>query len=270
MTSLEGKVAVVTGGARGQGRSHALALAAAGAKVIVCDIAAPITEVQYPLADRGDLEETLRLVKEAGGEIAGMQADVRSSSDMAEVAELAMSQFGRIDILLANAGIHDHAESTLEISDDAWHTMLDVNLSGAWKSCKAVVPAMIAGGQGGSIVITSSVDGLGAAPSWGHYGAAKAGLKGLKDTLAFELAEHNIRVNTVNPTGVNSPMAAGLSTVMPWVVRKWKDNDRTNLLDVQMLEPEDITNAVMWLISDHARYVTGIDLPVDAGYKTKH
>lgn len=270
MTGLEGKVAVITGGARGQGRSHALTLARAGAKIVVCDIAAPITEVQYPLAEPEDLEETLRLVKEAGGEIAAMQADVRNSRDMEAVADLAMSQFGRLDILVANAGIHDHAESTCEISDESWQTMLDVNLTGAWKACKAVVPRMVEGGRGGSIVITSSVDGLGAAPSWGHYGAAKHGLQGLKDTLAFELADHNIRVNTVNPTGVNSPMAQGLSTVLPWVVRKWAHSDRSNLLDVQMIEPEDISNAVLWLVSDAARYVTGIDLPIDAGYMVKH
>ena len=270
MTSLDGKVAVITGGARGQGRSHALTLAAAGAKIVVCDIAAPIEEVQYALATRDDLEETIQLVKEAGGEIAGMQADVRSSADMKAVADLAVSQFGRIDILLANAGIHDHCESTIEIEDDAWQTMLDVNLTGAWKACKAVVPVMIDGGRGGSIVITSSVDGLRAAPSWGHYGAAKHGLQGLKDTLAFELGQHNIRVNTVNPTGVNSPMAAGLSQVLPHVVRKWKDNDRTNLLDVMMLEPQDISDAVLWLVSDAAKYVTGIDVPIDAGYLTKH
>ncbi|PQP25425.1 mycofactocin-coupled SDR family oxidoreductase [Rhodococcus sp. ZPP] len=270
LDGLDGKVAVITGGARGQGRSHALTLAGAGAKIVVCDIAAPIDEVQYALATSDDLEETIQLVKEAGGEIAGMQADVRSSADMRAVADLAVSQFGRIDILLANAGIHDHAESTIEIEDDAWQTMLDVNLTGAWKACKAVVPAMIEGGRGGSIVITSSVDGLGASPSWGHYGAAKHGLQGLKDTLAFELADYNIRVNTVNPTGVNSPMAAGLSKVLPHVVRKWKHNDRTNLLDVMMLEPQDISDAVLWLVSDAAKYVTGIDLPIDAGYLTKH
>ncbi|MGW5383115.1 mycofactocin-coupled SDR family oxidoreductase [Nocardia sp. NPDC003963] len=270
MTGLDGKVAMITGGARGQGRSHALSLAKAGAKVVICDIAAPIAEIQYPLAGPEDLEETLRVVKEAGGEIAGMQADVRSSPDMEAVADLAVSRFGRLDILVANAGVHDHAESTCEISDAAWQTMLDVNLTGAWKACKAAVPRMIAGGAGGSIVITSSVDGLRAAPSWGHYGAAKHGLQGLKQTLAFELADHNIRVNTVNPTGVASPMATGLSNVLPWVVRKWAHSDRSNLLDVPMLDPQEISNAVLWLVSDAARYVTGVDLPIDAGYLVKH
>lgn len=270
MGTLDGKVAVITGGARGQGRSHALALAREGAKIVVCDIAAPIEGLQYEVAGLEDLEETVRLVKEAGGEIAGVQADVRSSADMRAVAERAVSEFGRIDILLANAGIHGHAETTYEIEDDDWQRMLDVNLTGVFKSCKAVIPHLIRGGRGGSIVITSSVDGLRAAPSWGHYGAAKHGLQGLKSTLAFELAEHNIRVNTVNPTGVNSPMAQGLSTALPWVLKKWTNSDRANLMDVPMVEPADISNAILWLVSDAARYVTGTTVPVDAGYAVKH
>ena len=270
MSAFEGKVAVVTGGANGQGRSHAVALAKAGAKVVVCDIHAQIDEVQYPLAKAEDLEETIELVRAAGGDIMGKQADIRSSADMEAVAQFTLDTYGRVDYVVANAGIHGHAESTLEISDETWETMIDVNLTGTWKTCKALVPAMIKGGEGGAIVLISSVDGLRAAPSWGHYGAAKAGVESLKDTLAVELAEHNIRVNTINPTGVMTPMAEGLSKVMPWTVRKWKHNDRTNLLDVPMVEPQDITNAVLWLLSDAARYVTGIHLPVDAGYTTKH
>ncbi|MFT4084022.1 MAG: mycofactocin-coupled SDR family oxidoreductase [Nocardioides sp.] len=271
MGKLDGKVAIITGAGRGQGRSHAITLASKGARIVAADICAPVETVSYDVASRDDLDETARLVGEAGGEVTTVVADVRSTSDMDRMAHVALEEFGRIDILLANAGIHTIRPTTYEITDEEWETMLAVNLTGAFKAARAVIPSMIEAGNGGSIVFTSSVDGLRASPSWGHYGAAKAGLQSLTKTLSFELARQNIRVNAVNPTGVNSPMAEALFDQVPQVMGRWAyGSDRANLMDVPLIEVQDISNAILYLVSDEARYVTGITLPVDAGYTTKH
>lgn len=268
---LEGRTAVITGGARGQGRSHAVTLAKQGANIVLGDVLADIDILQYGLATQDDMDETIALVEGVGGKVVGVKADVRSTDDLKNLAEVAVSTFGRIDILLANAGIHQVGSYIHEFSDEQWQTMLDVNLTGVWKSVSAVVPHMIEGGRGGSIVLTSSVDGLVPAPGWGHYGAAKHGVQGLLKTMAFELADFNIRVNAVNPTGANTPMADGLMPLVgEKVIDKWTHADRRNLMDgVELIEAHDVSNAVLWLVSDEARYVTGHSLPVDAGFLLK-
>ena len=267
MGKLDGKVAVITGGARGQGRSHAVTLAREGADIVICDIAAQIDTVPYPMSTPEDLEETKRLVEDLDRRCVAVQADVRDGAQMQAVAERAMSEFGRIDILLANAGIAGFASGgSWELTDAQWRDMIDTNLTGVWQSCKAVIPHMIAGGRGGSIVITSSTAGLKGFAGTGHYVAAKHGVVGLMRTLAIELAPHNIRVNTVHPTGVNTPMV-----VNDAIAQMLGDNPSAiaNLLPVEMLEPVDISNAILWLVSDDARYVTGVTLPVDAGFTVR-
>nr|PZN59553.1 MAG: SDR family mycofactocin-dependent oxidoreductase [Sphaerobacter thermophilus] len=271
MGKLDGKVAVITGGARGQGRSHAVTLAREGADIVICDIAAPLTYPKYPAATPDDLEETKRLVEDLDRRCLAIQADVRDLKQMEMVAERAMSEFGRIDILLANAGIHSYARNTWEMPEEQWDEMIEVNLTGVWKTCRAVIPHMIAGGRGGTIVITSSINGLKGSPSWSHYVAAKHGVVGLMRSLASELAPHNIRVHTVHPTGVNTPMGAGAPEMFEQLNEWWPNamQSLTNLLDVQMVEPEDISNAILWLVSDDARYVTGTTQLVDAGLMVK-
>ncbi|MFF1552959.1 mycofactocin-coupled SDR family oxidoreductase [Rhodococcus erythropolis] len=268
--TFAGRTAVITGGARGQGRSHAVALANLGANIVLGDILEDIDTIPYELGTKADLEETIALVEAAGGKVVATKADVRSTEDMAELAKLAIDSFGRIDILLANAGVHEMGPFLHEFNDESWQNMLDVNLTGVWKAARAVVPHMIEGGRGGSIVITSSVDGLRPAPGWGHYSSAKHGVEGLMKTMAFELAKFNIRVNTVNPTGVNTPMAHALLPHVAGVMEQFPHADRRNLIDgVETVEPSDITNAILFLASDDARFVTGQSLAIDAGWLLK-
>ena len=266
MGKLEGRVAVITGGARGQGRSHALALAREGADVVVCDIVEQMSSVPYDLATQADLDETARLVEDLDRRCVAVKADVSNSDQMREVAEKAMSEFGRIDILLANAGICT-PEQAWEMSDEHWQQTIDTNLTGVWKSCRSVIPHMISGERGGAIVITSSVAGLKGLQGLAHYAASKHGVVGLMRTLAIELAPYNIRVNTVHPTGV----ATGMLGIPESVFERFPllGAGSSNLLDVQVLQPEDISDAVLWLVSDDAKYVTGVTLPVDAGATTK-
>nr|PZN60900.1 MAG: SDR family mycofactocin-dependent oxidoreductase [Sphaerobacter thermophilus] len=278
MGKLDGKVAVITGGARGQGRAHALTLAREGADIVVCDIAAQIDTVPYPMATPADLEETVRLVEDLDRRCVAVQADVRDGAQMQAVAERAMSEFGRIDILLANAGIFSFAGGggSWEMTDEQWRDMIDVNLTGVWQSCKAVIPHMIAGGRGGSIVITSSTAGLHGFANFAHYVSAKHGVVGLMRTLAIELAPHNIRVNTVHPTSVRTPMVMNEATRRLFgggqdisQEQFFEIMQSMNALPVGAVEPEDISNAILWLVSDDARYVTGVTLPVDAGFGVK-
>lgn len=268
--SLSGRCVVITGGARGQGRSHAVTLAEQGADIVLCDILDDLEAAPYGLATQSDMDETVALLEAAGASVAWQRADVRVAQDMRSVAELAMSRFGRIDILVANAGIHDLGPATHEISESRWRAMIDVNLTGAWTAACSVVPHMISGGRPGVIVFSSSVDGLRPSPGWGHYGVAKHGLQGLMKTMAYELAEHRIRVNTINPTGVDTPMVQGVAAGFTEVAARWPQLDRTNLMsDVEQLAPADVSKALLWLVSDDARYVTGQALAVDAGILLK-
>jgi SDR family mycofactocin-dependent oxidoreductase len=262
---LEGKVALVSGAARGQGRSHAVRLAQEGADVIAFDVCRQLDTVRYPMATPEDLEQTVKLVEELDRRIVAREADVRDSAAVQALVDEGVREFGRLDLVCANAGIAGVVENTWTMSDDEWEEMIAVDLTGVWKTVKAAVPAMIQAGNGGSIVITSSAFGVKGATGMAHYVASKHGVVGLMRTLANELAPHSIRVNTVQPTGVNTPMITN-----DFVTQALANTDKTvnlqNALPVEMVEPADICKAIMWLASEEARYVTGVSLPVDAGF----
>ncbi|MFC4000124.1 mycofactocin-coupled SDR family oxidoreductase [Prauserella oleivorans] len=272
MGSLDSKVAFITGAARGQGRSHAVRLAREGADIIAIDTTAKVNSVPYPLATADDLAETVRQVEATGRRIVARDADVRDSAALAEAVNAGVEQFGRLDIVLANAGISSPAP-TLEMSDETWQDMIDINLTGVWKSLKASVPHIIAGGRGGSVVITSSLAAIYANENTAHYSAAKAGLVMLMKVMAKELAPHNIRVNTIHPTTVATDMILNDATYQLFrpdldnpTRADFEDAARTlNRLPVAALEPEDITNAVLHLVTDTGKYVTGTTHVIDAG-----
>jgi SDR family mycofactocin-dependent oxidoreductase len=273
---LSDKVAIITGGARGQGRAHALALAGAGAAVVICDIAAQLPSAPYALATPADLDETRRMVEALGRPCLAMQADVRDGAAMRELADRAMGHFGRIDILLANAGIESFGRAW-EISDAQWDEMIGVNLTGVWQSCKAAIPHMIAGERGGAIVITSSIAGLKPLANNAHYCASKHAVVGLMRTLALELAPYGVRVNSIHPSSVNTPIIRNQAMYSLFAGGDPAATEADalpafralNLLPVPWMEPEDIASAALWLVSDGARYVTGVTLPVDAGLLLK-
>lgn len=267
---LDGKVAVITGGARGQGRAHALRLAREGADIVLCDIAAQLSSVPYPMAEPADLYETVRLVEAMDRQCIGVVADVRDTAAIQGLADRAVSELGRIDILLANAGIMTMADNVWDISDQQWDETVGVNLTGVFKACRAVIPHMIEAGRGGSIVLTSSVAGLRSYPALTDYVAAKHGVVGLMRNLAHELGRHSIRVNTIHPTGVATPMSFNkffgdwMSThqeLVPFMTE--------NVLPVGAIDPADVADVVSWLVSDQARWVTGATIPVDAGFLLK-
>jgi SDR family mycofactocin-dependent oxidoreductase len=275
MPNLAGKVALITGAARGQGRSHAVALARAGADIVICDVAAPLPTAPYPLATPDDLAETQRMVEALGRRCLAEQADVRDGARMQDLAGRAVAELGRIDILCANAGIESFGRAW-ELTDAQWDEMIGVNLTGVWQSCKAVVPHMIER-TSGALVLISSIAGLRGLPNNAHYAAAKHGVVGLMRTLAIELAPYGIRANSIHPCSVDTPIiknqamytlfsggdpGATLEQVTPAF-------EALNLLPIPWIQPEDISNALLWLVSDEARYVTGVALPVDAGLLVK-
>lgn len=275
MTDLTGKVALISGAARGQGRSHALALARAGAKVVGFDICDQIASTKIPMSKPEDLAETERLVKEAGGEILTTIADARVSQQTQAVVDAAMERFGRIDIVVANAGI-DSIDPTIGMSDEAWDDVVGVNLTGVFRTIRPALKPMIEGGYGGSIVITSSCAGLTPYPNHVHYGAAKYGVIGVAQCLALELAAHNIRVNTLAPSAVKTDLALNPVLFELFTGRADATADdaapifqNLNLMERPWLDPEEISNAVVWLSSDQARSITGIVLPLDLGFMIK-
>jgi (+)-trans-carveol dehydrogenase len=273
---LDGKVAFITGAARGQGRSHALRLAEEGAEIVACDICEQISTVQYPLANEDDLDETARMVEDLDRRIVARKADVRDGEQLKAVVEEGISEFGKIDIVCANAGIATYGPSW-ELTEEQWDEMIDTNLAGVWETCRAVIPHMIERGGGGSIILTSSTAGIMGLANVGHYTAAKHGVVGLMKTLANELAPHMIRVNSIHPTGVDTPMIQNDSTYnlfMPDVEKPTREQaaeafQTLNALPIPWVEARDISNAVLWLASDEARYVTGQQLKVDAGSTEK-
>lgn len=270
MGMLDGKVAVVTGGGRGQGRSHAVRFASEGADVAICDVARDLATVPYSLASEADLRETEKLVTERGVRCVSARADVRDTGDMARFAAAVMETLGRVDVLVANAGILSLSESTWDLTDEQWSEMIEVNLTGVFKTCRAFVPHMVSGGQGGSIVLTSSIAGLKGVAGCTHYTAAKHGVVGLMRTLAWELGRHGIRVNSIHPTGVDSPMSN--NDYFPgWLDQhpELAEAMRRNLMPVDALPAQEISNALVWLASEESRYVTGVTLPVDAGFMIK-
>ncbi len=275
MGNLDGKVAFITGVARGQGRSHAVTLASDGAAIIGVDICADIPSNGYPMASRDELDETVALVEAAGGKMIASVADVRDFHALKAALDAGVEQFGRLDIVLANAGIATMAFRELTIEEDLemWTDVLDVNLVGSFHTAKAAIPHLIEGGRGGSVVFTSSTAGLrgfGGLQGGGlGYAASKHGIVGLMRTLANALAPHSIRVNTVHPTAVNTMMA--VNPAMTAFLENYPDGGPhlQNPMPVSLLEPQDITAAISYLVSDAAKYVTGVTLPVDAGFTNK-
>jgi SDR family mycofactocin-dependent oxidoreductase len=267
---LAGKVALITGAARGQGRAHALRLAADGAAVVAVDLCEQIASVPYPLATADDLAATVKLVEDAGARIVGRRGDVRDPASLTAAVQAGLDEFGRLDIVVANAGI-----APMQAGADGWRDVIDVNLTGAHYTIEAAIPAMVRQGDGGSIVLISSAAGLAGVGSADAgsigYAAAKHGLVGLMRVYANLLAPHSIRVNTVHPAGVDTPMINN-EFIRQWLSRLAESGsaqDLGNALPVSVLPPEDVANAVAWLVSDQARYITGITLPVDAGYLNK-
>lgn len=268
---LAGKVAFITGAARGQGRAEALRLAADGADIIAVDLCEQIESVPYPLATSEDLAATVALVEQAGGRIVARQADVRDEQGLHEALQIGVDQLGRLDIVVANAGI-----APMQSGADGWRDVIDVNLTGVHNTVEAAIPIMVSQGDGGSIVLISSAAGLigvggGDRGSVG-YTAAKHGVVGLMRAYANFLAPHSIRVNTVHPTGVDTPMINNEFT-RGWLKHIAEElnapTDFSNALPVQVIQSEDVANAVAWLVSDQARYITGVTLPVDAGIVNK-
>ncbi|MGD9958114.1 mycofactocin-coupled SDR family oxidoreductase [Nocardioides sp.] len=273
MGQLDGKVAFITGAARGQGRSHALLFAEEGADIIGLDICEQVESVVPPMSTQDDLDETVALVEKTGRRMVGVKGDTRNRADIQRALEQGLAEFGRLDIVLANAGIFAAGLKPYAQSEQAWKDSLDINLTGTWNTLQLTAPILVDQGQGGSIVITSSsatgrwittnydggVDG---------YNAAKYALGGLMTAYAGKLAEHNIRVNTFHPTGVSTPMVANDHFAT------WVDENPTymaswmNALPVESMQPVDASQVFLFLVSDLGRYITGQELFVDAGQTT--
>jgi SDR family mycofactocin-dependent oxidoreductase len=265
MIDFTDRVALVTGAARGIGRATAISLAEAGARVVVSDVAKPVSGLLYETGESVGLAETARLINEAGGEAVAATADVRDIHELRTAVATAVERFGRLDVLVANAGIASWPKTTWQATEDEWQTMIDITLTGTWNTCRAAIPAMLAGGHGGAIVIVSSTAALKPLPTIGHYSAAKAGLVGLMKSLALELAKDSIRVNTVHPGGTATPMTEN-AAAEHWQATAPGVGDTLELpLPVFRMEPIDIAHAIRWLCSDEARYVTGTTSVVDGG-----
>ncbi|WP_432246538.1 mycofactocin-coupled SDR family oxidoreductase [Mycolicibacterium sp. ELW1] len=271
---VEGKVAFVTGAARGQGRAHAVRLASEGADIIAVDICKKIDTVDLIAASTPeDLAETADLVKGHNRQIYTAEVDVRDYDALKNAVDAGVDALGRLDIIVANAGIGNGGQTLDKTSETDWTAMIDINLGGVWKTVKAGVPHILEGGRGGSIILTSSVGGLKAYPHTGHYVAAKHGVVGLMRTFAVELGAQNIRVNSVHPTNVNTPLFMNEGTMRlfrPDLENPGPEDMKVvgqlmHTLPIGWVEPEDIANAVLFLASDEARYITGVTLPVDGG-----
>jgi (+)-trans-carveol dehydrogenase len=266
------KVAFITGAARGQGRSHAVRLAQEGADIIAVDICRPFPDSPAPAATPEDLAETADLVKALDRRIVTAEVDVRDYESLKSAVDSGVEQLGGLDIIVANAGIGTVGTRLDRMKEDIWQE-IDVNLGGVWKSVKAGVPHMVAGGRGGSIILTSSVAGLKTYPHTGHYVAAKHGVVGLMRTFAVELGAQSIRVNSVHPTHVNTPLLHNEKTYRmfrPDLENPGPDDmepvcQTFHMLPIPWVTAEDVSNAVLFLASDEARYITGVTLPVDAG-----
>ena len=267
MGLLDGKVGLVTGAGHGMGRAHAVRMAEEGADVILCDICAPVPQTSAPMATYEELRETADLVEKVGGRAVFGVADVRDRGALQRVVDEGLSMFGHLDVVSANAGIW-RPNWFLDIDDDEYRAVMDINVGGVWNTCKVVVPPMVERGRGGSIVITSSAAGLRGQAPWSHYVTSKHAVVGLMRALANELAAHSIRVNTVHPTGVDTFMAHQPDAA--WAFEQpLAQASGTNMLPIQFLQAEDVSNAVVWLMSDQAQWITGVMLPVDAGSTNK-
>lgn len=279
MSRFEDQVVLITGAARGQGRAHAVGFAQEGARILALDACIPMPGTAYHMAAKEDLDATVDAVRAVGGEIVACIADVRSQSDLDAAVAEGMEAFGRIDHVLANAGVFTRADQTWLQPEEDWMTTIDINLNGVWRTCKAAIPAMIESGGGGSIVITSSSNGYRGEHGHPSYNASKLGVVALMRTLAAELGDHNIRVNTIHPTCVKTTMmwndymislfvpGASTETVNPddW----WDGLKFMNMLPVGAIEAGDVTEVIKFLASPEGRFITACEIPVDAGYIMK-
>jgi (+)-trans-carveol dehydrogenase len=272
MGRVDRKVALITGAGRGQGRSHALRLATEGADIIAVDICRDIRSVPYALASAADLQETADIVRGLGRRVYAAQADVRDGVALAGAVRAGVEQLGRLDIVCANAGIGTFIPID-QMRDEHWQDIIGVNLTGAWHTVKVSLPFLRSGGRGGSIILVSSTAGIRGFANCSHYSAAKHGLVGLMKALANELGRAMIRVNTVHPTSVSTPMIHNRSSYRlfrPDLEDPGPEDVATpfaglNILPVPWVEASDVSNAVLWLASDEARYVTGMQFTIDAG-----
>jgi SDR family mycofactocin-dependent oxidoreductase len=264
MGRVDGKVAFITGAARGQGRSHAIRLAEEGADIIAVDICRSLDTVSYPLATPEELQETVSAVEALDRRIVAREADVRDGDALKQAVDGGVAELGRLDVVVANAGICT-IQAWDQVTPEVWRDTIDTNLTGVWHTCLHAAPHLIAAG-GGSMILTSSTAGIKGQPFLSPYVAAKHGVVGIMRALANELAKHSVRVNTIHPTGVDTPMgaiAAGLEGLLganPELGPLF-----ANALPVEVTEPRDQSNAVLFLASDEARYVTGLEMKVDAG-----
>lgn len=276
MGRVSGKVAFITGAARGQGRAHALRLAEEGADIIAVDVCQDIPGLTYGMGTSEELAETRSLVEALNQRIITSEVDVRDSAALTDAVKHGVSELGRLDIVSANAGIVSSGKSW-EIPESTWQQMLDINLTGVWKTVKACIPAMLEAGNGGSVVLTSSEAGVRGMPNISHYVSAKHGVVGLMKSLANELGPDQIRVNAILPGNVATEMIFNdtvYKLYRPDLEHPGKEDisaqkSAANPMGLAWMEPRDISNALLWLASDESRFVTGLSLVVDAGWHVK-
>jgi SDR family mycofactocin-dependent oxidoreductase len=277
MARLDGKTALITGAARGQGRSHAKVLAEAGASIIAIDACAPNAAVAYDMPTAEDLEQTAAIVEESGGKVHYAIADTRDGDAIAHAVGAGVRELGGLDIVVANAGIYPFGSQAHEMPAADWDAVVSVNLTGTWQTCKIATPYLLRSTRGAAIVIAGSTAGINGAPGSSAYAVTKHGLKGLMTTLALELGPHNIRVNSVIPTAVDTPMCMNEKVYRAFLPGIENPSDaqireafqRVHVLPAPWIEPEDVSRAVLFLASDDARFITGTELKVDAGYTIK-
>jgi SDR family mycofactocin-dependent oxidoreductase len=274
MGKLDGRVAFITGVARGQGRSHAVRLAEEGADIVGIDICAQIPEVPYPLSTQDDLDETVRLVEKTGRRMLGIKADVRDHGQVKAAFDAGVAEFGHIDTVLANAGVV-LTHTAEKDAPKSWQVGIDVMLTGVWNTIQAAYPHLVEQGRGGSIVVTSSTAGLMCLTSGNGgddaYTAAKLAVTGLVKAYAGYLGQHNIRVAAIAPTGVNTTMVSGNPELFKMIESQpHMVNAMQNALPVEILEPGDISEVVLFLVSDAGRYVSGTTIVIDAGAMARH
>jgi SDR family mycofactocin-dependent oxidoreductase len=277
MSTLDGKTALITGAARGQGRSHAKVLAEAGASIIAIDACAPSSAVAYAMPTEDDLEETAAIVEQAGGRVHYAVADTRDEDALSAAVAAGVRGLGGLDIVVANAGIYPFGFQAHEMPAADWNAVVSTNLTGTWQTCKVATPYLMESTRGAAIVIVGSTAGINGAARSSAYAVTKHGLKGLMTTLALELGPHNIRVNSVIPTAVDTPMCMNETVYRAFVPGVDQPSEeqireafqRIHVLPVPWVQPEDISRAVVFLTSQDARYITGTELKVDAGYTIK-
>ncbi len=261
---VAGKVALITGAARGQGRSHALRLAAEGADILAIDICAPVDDIDYATASAEDLATTARLVEEIGARVETRVVDVRDAKALTAAVADGVAALGGLDIAVANAGVGS-IQRWDEVTPELWETVIGINLTGVWNTCTAAVPHLLTAG-GGSMILISSTAGLKGQPFLTPYVASKHGMVGIMRSLANELASKHIRVNSLHPTGVDTPMLNGMTGLTERIEASPDVGSLfLNSLPVDLISAADISNAVLFLASDEAKYVTGLTMTVDAG-----